>query len=30
VSANEVVQVWEYSTDGGENWKGEKEIRYTR
>ena len=29
-NANEVVQVWEYSTDGGTSWKGEKEIRYTR
>jgi hypothetical protein len=29
-NANEVVQVWEHSTDGGTSWKGEKEIRYTR
>ena len=30
VATNEVLQVWEYSTDGGGSWKGEKEIRYTR
>jgi hypothetical protein len=30
VGTNEVLQVWEYSTDGGGSWKGEKEIRYTK
>ena len=30
VDPNEVIQVWEYSTDGGASWKGEKEIRYTK
>jgi hypothetical protein len=30
VGADEVLQVWAYSTDGGGSWKGEKEIRYTK
>ena len=28
--ADEVVQVWEYSKDGGASWQAGKEIRYTR
>jgi hypothetical protein len=30
VSADEVVQAWEYSKDGGGSWQARKEIRYTR
>jgi hypothetical protein len=28
--AGEVVQVWEFSIDGGVSWRGEQEIQYTR
>lgn len=28
--ATEVVQTWEFSTDGGASWRAEKEIRYTK
>jgi hypothetical protein len=28
--ADEVVQSWEFSTDGGASWRAEKEIRYTK